>query len=69
MASPPQVGASGTCTIPADLLPDAKVGATYTVKSMDGDNVVLESSSAGAGSPDTWNDDAVTAMKGADSNV
>jgi len=42
LASPPQVGEAKTVTIPADLLSNCKVGDTYTVKSMDNDNVTLE---------------------------
>lgn len=41
LASPQQAGASKDVTIPADLLPGCKAGDTYTVKSMDGDNVTL----------------------------
>ncbi len=46
LASPPQVGESGTVTAPADLFPDCKVGDTYTVTAMDSDNVTLEPSSS-----------------------
>jgi hypothetical protein len=49
-ASPPQMGdGAKTVTIPADMLPGCKAGDTYTVKSMDGDNVVLEAMPSSGG--------------------
>jgi len=44
LAAPPQVGdmAPKGVTIPADMMPGCKVGDTYTVKSMDNDNIMLE---------------------------
>ena len=35
-----------TVTVPMDMLPGCKVGDTYTVKSVDGDNVTLEATPA-----------------------
>jgi hypothetical protein len=67
LAAPPQVGdmASGI-TVPREYLPNCKVGDTYTVKSADGDNVVLEDSKG----PDdeSYNADMVNAMKEGDAN-
>lgn len=67
LAAPPQVGDanSKSVTVPADLMPGCKVGDTYTVKAMDGDNVTLEMGAAGAGaSGDDWGDGLVKAVKG-----
>lgn len=55
LAAPPQVGdsASKTITVPADLMPNCKVGDSYTVKSMEGDNVTLEMT-PGEDTGDDW---------------
>lgn len=44
LAGGAQVGdmSENTVTVPMDMLPGCKVGDTYTVKSVDGDNVMLE---------------------------
>lgn len=44
LAGGAQVGdmSDNTVTVPMDMLPGCKVGDTYTVKSVDGDNVMLE---------------------------
>ncbi len=59
LASPPQVGDSKTVTIPADLMPGCKAGDTYTVKSMDGDNVTLEAMSSGGDDGADWGKNAI----------
>jgi hypothetical protein len=58
-----QMGASSMVTIPADLMPGCKAGDTYTVKSMDGDNVMLEADSMGD-SGSKWGDDLVKHVTG-----
>lgn len=51
LAGGSQVGdsASQPVTVPMDLLPGCKPGDTYTVKSVDGDNVTLEATPAAGG--------------------
>jgi hypothetical protein len=56
------MGASKDITIPADLMPGCKAGDTYTVKSMDGDNVTLEAS-GGEPDSDEWGKGAVDFVK------
>ena len=67
LAAPPQVGdmAAKTVTVPADLLPDCKVGDTYTVKTMDGDNVTLEAAPSAAPEDEggEWGDGLVNHVK------
>lgn len=64
LASPPQVGDSAAqpATVPMDLLPGCKVGDTYTVKAVDGDNVTLEAGPAAGDdgeSTEQWGKDAI----------
>lgn len=62
LAGGAQVGDAKTITIPADLLPGCKAGDTYTVKSMDNDNVTLEAVPSGADdgeSTEKWGQDAI----------
>lgn len=61
LAAPPQKGemASGI-TVPREYLQNCKVGDTYTVKSVDDDNVVLEDMKSG---DDSYNDDMVNYVK------
>jgi len=63
LAAPPQVGSMAPkgLTVPREYLPNCKVGDTYTVKSADEDNVVLEDSKSEEG--DGYNSDMVAAMK------
>lgn len=63
-ASPPQMGEAKTVTIPADLMPGCKAGDTYTVKSMDGDNVMLEMAPGAGGGEGDWGDDLVKHVEG-----
>jgi len=62
LASGDQVGKSKEITVPMDLLPGCKAGDTYTVKSIEGDNVVLESS-GNEESNESWGDGLVNAVK------
>ena len=49
-----------TVTVPMDMLPGCKVGDTYTVKSVDGDNVMLEATpAAGMDDDEQYTKDAV----------
>jgi hypothetical protein len=60
LAAPPQVGDSSPITVPVDMLPGCKVGDTYTVKSVDGDNATLESASSDSGdTTEQWGKDAI----------
>ncbi len=61
LAAPPQVGESKTVTVPSDLLPECKVGDTYTVTAMDDANVTLEAapSEAPAEGEGDWGGDLV----------
>jgi hypothetical protein len=54
LAGGSQVGDSGSqpVTVPMDMLPGCKVGDTYTVKSVDGENVTLEAAPAAGGMDD-----------------
>ena len=53
LAGGDQMGSSNMVTIPAGLMPGCKAGDTYTVKSMDGDNVNLEMT-PGADDDEDW---------------
>lgn len=50
--SPVGDSSSQSVTVPMDLLPGCKPGDTYTVKSVDGDNVTLEAAPAADGGDD-----------------
>ena len=55
LGAPPPEGGAAPVTVPADLLPGAKPGDTFTVKSVDGGNVTLEHQ-PGAGGGDEGGD-------------
>lgn len=58
--SPVGDGGSQPVTVPMDLLPGCKPGDTYTVKSVDGDNVTLEAApAAGMDDDEQYTKDAV----------
>jgi hypothetical protein len=64
LASPPQVGDSASAvTVPMGLLPGCKVGDTYTVKSVDGDNVTLEAMPSDNEDTEQWGNDAIAHVK------
>ena len=48
----PDAGAAKTITVPADLMPEAKLGDTFKVQSVADGNVTLEHESGGEG--DDW---------------
>lgn len=60
LAGGDQMGSSKMVTVPADLMPGCKAGDTYTVKSMEGDNVNLEMTpGAGSEGDGDWGDGLV----------
>lgn len=68
MASPPAPAgddAAKTVVVSSDLLPDAKPGDTYTVKSVADGNVTLECAPSEGGG-DEWGDGLVKAASATD---
>jgi hypothetical protein len=63
LAAPPKVGdmASKSLTVPREYLPNCKVGDTYTVKSADDDNVVLEDAGGSMDGDPQWGSDLAKA--------
>ncbi len=70
IVEPMPEGESKAITVPMDMMPGCKPGDTYTVKSVDDGNVVLDyAPAAGGDDSEEWGKGLTAAMAGAEGGM